>query len=125
MSVISVMTDITDLIGSQVKLKVAAVLRGILSNRPQDAEVWVDKLEMGPISTSSVVVPPAQNSGSNAIATASRKLNADAQQIAGQNAADSAAPLLDLSQSLVLAQAGANLISAENKMLGTLLDAFA
>jgi hypothetical protein len=33
--------------------------------------------------------------------------------------------LLDPNQALVLAQAGANVISAENQMLGTLLDALA
>jgi hypothetical protein len=32
---------------------------------------------------------------------------------------------VDLNQSLALAEAGANVISAENKMLGTLLNAFA
>jgi len=32
---------------------------------------------------------------------------------------------VDLNQAFVLAEAGANLISTENKMLGTLLDMFA
>jgi hypothetical protein len=85
-----------------------------------------DKLQMSPISNinNSVNLASTQNSGLNAIAAGTQKLNADAQRIANPNNADDTAPLVDLKQALVLAQAGANVISAENKMLGTLLDAF-
>jgi hypothetical protein len=77
-------------------------------------------------STNSSVNPPsAQNSGLNAIAASTLKLDADAQQIANPNGADYTAPLVDLNQALVLAQAGADVISSENKMLGSLLNAFA
>lgn len=80
-------------------------------------------------SISSIATPlnlaSAQNSGLNAIAAGSQKLHADAQQIANPDGGDDTAPLIDLSQALVLAQAGATVISAENKMLASLLDAFA
>jgi hypothetical protein len=93
-------------------------------NFPHDMPI---AFEMSPISsiTSSADLASAQDSGLTAIATAGQKLSADAQQIANPNSADVAAPLVDLNQALVLAEAGANVISAENKMLGTLLDAFA
>jgi len=70
-------------------------------------------------------IPSAQNSGLEAIATGNQKLSRDAQQIANPDSQNVAGPLLDLNQAMVLAQAGANVISAENKMLGTLLDALA
>jgi hypothetical protein len=73
----------------------------------------------------STTLAGAQNSGLTAIASANQRLNQDAQQIANPNSQNGTAPLVDLNQSLVLAQAGANVISAENKMLGTLLDALA
>jgi hypothetical protein len=80
---------------------------------------------MSPISNinSSVHLPTAQNSGLDAIAGGVKKLNADAQQIANPNSTDVTGPLVDLNQALVLAEAGANVISTENKMLGSLLDA--
>jgi hypothetical protein len=82
---------------------------------------------MSPTSSISSLIslPSAQSSGLSAIATGSRRLDQDAQQIAnpnGQNATDS---LLDLNQALFAAQAGADVISTSNKMLGTLLDLFA
>jgi hypothetical protein len=82
---------------------------------------------MSPISSinGSANLPNAQNSGVDAIAAGTQRLNADAQQIANPNGADDTAPLVDLHQALVLAQAGANVISTEDKMLGSLLDAFA
>ena len=81
---------------------------------------------MSPItSISSASAGTAVNSGLIAIAAASQMLNTDAQQIANPNTAVVSAPLVDLNQALVLAEVGANVISAENKMLGTLLDAFA
>ena len=81
---------------------------------------------MHPISSAA---PPgllsAQNSGLNTIATANQRLNDDAQQIADPNSPDLTAPLVDLDQARVLAEAGANVIRAENKMQGALFDAFA
>lgn len=70
-------------------------------------------------------LPSAFGTGQAAIAAGNQQLNQDAQQIANpanQNLTD---PLLDLSQSLLLAQAGAAVIKTSNEMLGTLLDAFA
>lgn len=72
---------------------------------------------MSPVSTIS--------SGLNAIAAGTQKLNSDAQWLANPNGPDDTAALVDLNQALVLAQAGANVLSTENKMLGSLLDAFA
>jgi hypothetical protein len=74
---------------------------------------------------SSVGLPNAQNSGLDAIAAGTQKLNADAQQIANPSGTNDTAPLVDLNQALVLAQAGANVISTENKLLGSLIDALA
>jgi hypothetical protein len=74
---------------------------------------------------SSANLGSAQSSGLAAIAAGNQRLSQDAQQIANPNSPDVTGPLVDLNQSLVLAEAGANVISAENKMLGTLLDAFA
>jgi hypothetical protein len=82
---------------------------------------------MSTISSVSTVsnLASAQNSGLSAIAAASQKLSNDAEQIANPDGADVTAPLLDLNQSLLQAEAGANVISAENQMLGTLLNVFA
>ena len=82
---------------------------------------------MSPISSifPSVSPPNAQNRGLAAIATGNQKLSEDAQQIANPDSPNVTGSLLDLNQALVLAEAGANVISTENKMLGTLLDAFA
>ena len=79
---------------------------------------------INPVATP-VSAPSAQDSGLSAIATATQKLDSDAQQVANPDRAGVTGPLVDLNQALVLAQAGANVISAENKMLGSLLDAFA
>jgi hypothetical protein len=86
-----------------------------------------DSIKVSPISSLSFSanLAGAQNSGLAAIATGSEKLSSDAQQIANPDRQDVTAPLVDLNQSLVLAEAGANVIRAENKMLGTLLDALA
>jgi hypothetical protein len=97
-----------------------------LSNWIQVKTLIADNLQMNSIgSTASPTLVTAENSGLNAIATASQRLNDDARQIANPNSSDVTAPLMDLNQALVLAEAGANVISAENKILGTLLDAFA
>lgn len=68
-------------------------------------------------------LPPAINSGLATISAGSRRLSQDAVQIAGGG--DPTAPLVDLSQSKFLAEAGAAVIRTSNSMLGTLLDAFA
>jgi X-X-X-Leu-X-X-Gly heptad repeat protein len=75
--------------------------------------------------SSAVSSTSALNSGAATIAAGSQQLNRDAQQIAdpdGQNPTDS---LLDLDQSKRLSAAGAAVISTSDKMLGSLLDAFA
>ena len=84
-------------------------------------------LKMNPISNValSVNLPNAQDSGLAAIAKGNRKLIEDAQQIANPDSPNVSGSLVDLNQALVLAEAGANVISTENKMLGTLLDAVA
>jgi hypothetical protein len=85
-----------------------------------------DDLRMNPVNGAAFLpLITAQNSGLNAIATANQRLNDDAQQIANPNSPDLTPPLVDLNQALVLADAGANLIRTENKMLGALFDAFA
>jgi hypothetical protein len=71
---------------------------------------------------SPVTLPSAQTSGLAAIAGGSQRLNQDAQQIANPTSENVTASLVDLNQSLQLAEAGANVISASNKLLGTLLD---
>jgi hypothetical protein len=59
------------------------------------------------------------------IATGNQQLNQDAAQIANAGDQTPINPLVDLSQSSLLAEAGAEVIRASNQMLGTLLDAFA
>jgi hypothetical protein len=73
---------------------------------------------MSPISSISA-------SAVSAIANGSRQLDQDAQQIADPDSTDVTGALIDTSQSLQIAQAGADVISASNQMLGTLLDVFA
>jgi hypothetical protein len=82
---------------------------------------------MNPISNilPSVSLSNAQGSGLAAIAAGNQKLSQDAQRIANPDSPNVTASLLDLDQSRVLTEAGANVISTENKLLGTLLDAFA
>jgi hypothetical protein len=70
-------------------------------------------------------LPSAVSSGSAAIASGSELLNQDAQQIANPDNQDLLDPLTNLSQSNLLAEAGADVIRASNNMLGTLLDIFA
>ncbi len=69
--------------------------------------------------------PSAVYSGLDAFATSNRRLNQDAQQIANPGNQNITNPLLDASQSLLLAEAGAAVIRTSDRMLGTLLDAFA
>jgi len=59
------------------------------------------------------------------MAAGNQRLTQDAQQIANPDSQNVTAALVDLNQSRVLTEAGANAISTENKMLGTLLDSFA
>jgi hypothetical protein len=67
----------------------------------------------------------ADSGGAAAIAAGNQMLIRDARQIADPNSQDVTSALLDLNQSRVLTEAGADLVGTENKMLGTLLDAFA
>jgi hypothetical protein len=81
---------------------------------------------MNPISPfPAVSLPSALSSGRATIAVGTQQLNQDAQQIANPDSENLTNPLLDSSQSLLLAQAGAAVIRASNEMLGTLLDVFA
>jgi hypothetical protein len=82
---------------------------------------------MSPISniSPSLSASNAADHGLVAIAAGNQKLTEDAQQIANPDSQDVTGALVDLNQALVITQAGANVISTENKMLGTLLDAFA
>jgi hypothetical protein len=82
---------------------------------------------MGPINStsSSLGLQSAQNSGLAAIAAGSQGLNQDAQQIANPDSPNVTNALVDLNQSLLLAQAGADVISTSNSMLGTFLDVLA
>jgi hypothetical protein len=67
----------------------------------------------------------AANSGLVTLRTSTAQLNQDAQQIANPANENLTTPLVDSSQSLLLAQAGAQVIRASNQMMGTLLDMFA
>jgi hypothetical protein len=82
---------------------------------------------MSPISSTSAsaALASASNSGVSAIANGSRQLDQDAQQIADPDSADVTSALVGTTQSLQIAQAGADVISASNQMLGTLLNVFA
>jgi hypothetical protein len=86
-----------------------------------------DRTPMSPTSpiAASAGLPSAQSSALGALATSSRRLSQDAQQIANPDNQNVTAPLLDLSQAKLLTQAGAAIIRTSNQMLGTLLDMFA
>jgi hypothetical protein len=73
----------------------------------------------------SVSLPSAQYSGRAALAASSQQLSQDAQQIASPGNENVTNPLLFSSQSLLLAQAGADVIGTSNQMMGALLDVFA
>ena len=60
-----------------------------------------------------------------AISAGNQQLSRDAAQITNPENGNPVGPLTDLSQSKVLAEAGAAVIRASNQMLGTLLDTFA
>jgi hypothetical protein len=74
---------------------------------------------------SPVTLPSATNSGLATISNGSRMLNQDAQQIANPGNQNLTAPLVNLSQSNLVAEAGADVIRTANQMLGSLLDVFA
>ena len=74
---------------------------------------------------SSVTLPSATNSGLATISDGSRMLNQDAEQIANPGNQNLTAPLVNLSQSNLVAEAGADIIRTANRMLGSLLDVFA
>jgi hypothetical protein len=76
-------------------------------------------------SISSGALPSAFTSGQAAIATSSLRLGHDAQLVANPDSPDADTGLLDSSQTLLLAQSGANVIKTADQMLGSLLDAFA
>jgi hypothetical protein len=81
---------------------------------------------MSPINgTFMSVKSSAPSSGLAAIATGSQRLSQDAEQIANPDSPNVTSSLLDLNQSLLLAEAGANVIGTSNKMLGRLLDVLA
>jgi hypothetical protein len=82
---------------------------------------------MSPVSSifSSANLAGAQGNGLAAIAAGNQRLTQDAQQIANPDSQNVTPALVDLNQSRVLTEAGANVISTENKLLGTLLDSFA
>jgi hypothetical protein len=74
---------------------------------------------------SPVTLPSATNSGLATISNGSRMLNQDAQQIANPGNQNLTAPLVNLSQSNLVAEAGADVIRTADQMLGSLLDVFA
>ena len=74
---------------------------------------------------SSVTLPSATNSGLATISNGSQMLNQDDQQIANPGNQNLTAPLINLSQSNLAAEAGADVIRTANQMLGSLLDVFA
>jgi hypothetical protein len=74
---------------------------------------------------SPATLPSATNSGLATISNGSRMLNQDARQIANPGNQSLTAPLVNLSQSNLVAEAGADVIRTANQMLGSLLDIFA
>lgn len=82
---------------------------------------------MSPLSSVSPLVSPtsAVGGGLDALATSNQRLSQDAQQIANPDNQNLTNPLLDASQSLLLAEAGAAIIRSSDRMLGALLNVFA
>jgi hypothetical protein len=92
----------------------------------QDPAASVDTSWMNALSSISSGFPTsALASGQAAVANGGQRLGLDAQQVADPNSANADAALLDSSQTLLQAQAGADIIKTADQMLGTLLDAFA
>jgi hypothetical protein len=67
----------------------------------------------------------ALQDGVDLINGANAALNQDAAEIADPAAPDLTAPLLDLDQSKFMAEAGAAVVRASDRMLGSILDVFA
>ena len=82
---------------------------------------------MSPITgvLASTALPSAVSSGLATISAGNQQLSQDAAQIANPANGNLITPLADLSQSTLLAEAGAAVIRASDQMLGTLLDTFA
>jgi hypothetical protein len=93
----------------------------------KDSKNAADTMAMNAIAyaSSTVTSTSARNSGAATIAAGAQQLNRYAQQIANPDGQESTNSLLDLDQSSLLTQAGADVISSSNKTLGSLLDAFA
>jgi hypothetical protein len=70
-------------------------------------------------------VTSALRSGADLIDSADAQLNQDAAEIADPSAPDLTGPLLDLNQSLFTAEAGAAVVRAADRTLGSILDVFA
>jgi hypothetical protein len=68
---------------------------------------------------------PAIASGQDALSSSAQQLSQDAQALANPDNQNATAPLTNATQSNLLTQAGAEIISTSNEMLGTLLDVFA
>jgi hypothetical protein len=75
--------------------------------------------------SASAALSSAANSGVAAIDTGSNRLDQEAEQIADPNSPNLATSLAATAQSLQIAQAGADVVSTSNEMLGTLLNTFA
>lgn len=82
---------------------------------------------MSPISSAlaSASLPSVQTSGLAALTTSSQQLSQDAQQIANPAAENPTTPLLNSNQSLLLTEAGAEVVRTSNQMIGALLNVFA
>jgi hypothetical protein len=99
-----------------------------MSSHYKASALPADTPKMNPISGGAlplISLPSAVSSGSAAIASGNQLLNQAAQQIANPDDQDLLDPLTSLSQSTLLAAAGADVIRASNEMLGTLFDTFA
>jgi hypothetical protein len=79
---------------------------------------------MSPVNHVSASIASALNSGLSTISAGNQRLNQDAEQIANPDQL-AIAPLVDLGQASIEAQAGADVIRTSNQMLGSLFNAFA
>jgi hypothetical protein len=86
-----------------------------------------DAVPMSLISGASLsgVLPSAASSGLATIAAGTQQLNQDAEQIATSTDGVPVTPLADLQQASLTAEAGAAVLRASDRMLGTILDIFA
>jgi len=96
----------------------------------RDSKAWprpADTPPMSPMSSdlTSISSPSAQTSGLAALTTSSQQLSQDAQQIANPATENLTNPLLNSSQSLLLTEAGAEVVRTSNQMIGALLNVFA